>query len=690
MEIEVAHIHASNFTGDLSMTLTVANRIRLGFASILLMLFIIGGNSIYNFSNVEKETLHSKEVSLPALEISTALEAKLMNMQRLAIQEYYAETLGGIEKDHNEIVSNHKKVSILLTDLKKLAAADKNLSSKIPTLVSTVNVIQQTTKSLYQSKKSVLSFNTQLENSLEALSEIGDNLSSTLLDITDTESDSDQLDNIVGLANDLDNLILTLIKTSEDVSKQTNAAKTTAIGKELSFISADIDSKLKFLVSRSQDIVDAELLEALDSDYQLLKPLIAGFQSIESIRLNLLESKTQSLSLYQSTNKHTEIGVKQVDLVLKAASHSAEVSEALILESVNAGQLQVGIVVVIAVLISIFVSYRTVSSISQPLNRINRALRSLANGDLTQTVTHDAKDEFGELTENINHLSVSLKDVITSIANGSRQLATASEQTSSITQETTQAIGEQQVQVDQAAAAINEMSLSASQVSDHADSTLDEVQQTNQKAIDIAKISEGNKTTITSLSSDISNAADVINKLHDDSTNIGSIIDVIRGIAEQTNLLALNAAIEAARAGEQGRGFAVVADEVRNLANRTQQSTTEINDMVELIQTGAQDAVKVMEVSQEHAQACVSDSEKTSNALHEMSDALVRVEEKSGQISLAAQEQNVVSNEISQLLESIVEIANSTSQGATQTEQATTEVANLAVELQTAAGNFKV
>ena len=672
------------------MTLTVANRIRLGFASILLMLFIIGGNSFYNFSNVEKETLHSKEVSLPALRLSTALEAKLMNMQRLAIQEYYADTVSGIEKDHNEIVTSHKKVSILLAELQELSAGDDSLSSKIPALMSTVTEIQQTTKSLYQSKKSVLSYQSQVETSLEALSEIGDNLSSTLLDITDTESESDQLDTIVGLANDLDNLILTLIKTSEDVSKQSNTAKTRAIGKELSFINADIDSKLQFLVSRSQGIVDVELLDALGNDYQLLKPLVNSSQSIESIRLNLLESKVQSFSLHQNTNKYTEIGVKQIDQILKAASKSAEVSEELILESVSAGKMQVAIVVIIAVLISILVSYRTVKSISQPLNRINRALRSLANGDLTQTVNHDAKDEFGELTENINHLSVSLKDVITSIANGSRQLATASEQTSSITQETTQAIGEQQVQVDQAAAAINEMSLSASQVSDHADSTLDEVQQTNQKAIDIAKISEGNKTTITSLSSDISNAADVINKLHDDSTDIGSIIDVIRGIAEQTNLLALNAAIEAARAGEQGRGFAVVADEVRNLANRTQQSTTQINDMVELIQTGAQDAVKVMEVSQEHAQACVSDSEKTSNALHEMSDALVRVEEKSGQISLAAQEQNVVSNEISQLLESIVEIANGTSQGASQTEQATTEVANLAVELQTAAGNFKV
>ncbi|MGB1297930.1 MAG: methyl-accepting chemotaxis protein [Psychrobium sp.] len=672
------------------MTLTVANRIRLGFGSILLMLFIIAANSYYNFSNVEKETLHSKNVSLPALEISTTLEAQLMKMQRLALQEYYATDTAQLDGYRNAITTAHNKVSGLLVKLQELAASDDNLSSKLPGLIATVDKIEETTSSLYSSKQSVLTSEEKLTSSLEQLSEIGDNLSSTLLDISDTESESDQLDSIVGLANDLDNLILTLLKTSEDLSKQPDIAKTQAIAKEVSFISADIDSKLKFLVSRAQDIVDEEYLNALNDDYQLLTPQISGSQSIEAIRINLLRSIEQTSLLNQDTDKQTDKGVEQVELLLQAASHSAEISEELILESVNSGITQVVIVLIVAVVISIFVSLRTVNSISQPLNKINRALKALAAGDLTQTVNHSANDEFGALTNNINHLSTSLKEIITSIALGSRQLATASEQTSSVTQETTQAIGEQQIQVDQAAAAINEMSLSAGQVAEHADSTLSEVKQTNEQAIEIAKISESNKTTITSLSSDISNAAGVINKLHDDSSNIGSIIDVIRGIAEQTNLLALNAAIEAARAGEQGRGFAVVADEVRNLANRTQQSTTEINDMVELIQTGAQDAVKVMEVSQEHAQACVSDSEKTSHALHEMSDALVRVEEKSGQISQAAQEQNVVSNEISQLLESIVEIANNTSSGAAQTEQATAEVANLAVELQTAAGNFKV
>ena len=672
------------------MTLTVANRIRLGFASILLMLIFISGNSLYNFIQVEKETNHSKNLSLPALEMSTKLEAQLMIIQRLALEEYYSETISDIDKHHNTLIATQKNVNQLIEQLQTISNSDKTLSSKLPPLLSSVSDISKTTTRLYAKKKSVLSVAINLENSLSQLSEVSDNLSSTLLDITDTESEDPHLETLIGLANDLDNLMLTLIKTSEDLSKQSNAVRTVAIAKELTFINADVTSKLTFLINSSAGIIEQDLLNSLTSEHSKLVPLVSGNRSIESIKLTLLKNIDNAAQLNKQTNQQTIAGVKNIEIVLHAASKSAELSEKKILESVSSGKYQVTIVMIFAIIIAIFVSYRTVKSISQPLNKINRALNSLANGDLTHNIEHETKDEFGELTKNINHLAMSLRSVITSIATGSRQLATASEQTSSITQETTKAIGEQQLQVDQAAAAINEMSLSAGQVSEHAVSTLEELQATNSQAIEIAGISDKNKTTITSLSTNISNAADVINKLHDDSTNIGSIIDVIRGIAEQTNLLALNAAIEAARAGEQGRGFAVVADEVRNLANRTQQSTTEINGMVELIQSGAQQAVKVMEVSHAHAQACVDDSEKTSNSLHDMSEALVRVEEKSSQISQAAQEQNIVSNEISQLLESIVEIANNTSQGAAQTEQATIEVENLAVELQSAAGNFNV
>lgn len=677
---------------EFEMKLTVANRIIGGFGIILVLLSVIGAKAYLNFVDVEQDTFEAKSISIPTLQLSNELQNSLMTIQRLSLFEYYSEDLNNLTKFNQQLKTNSQLFNETLSKLKTLGRKNPELLNEVSAIESSNSTIVKNSNSLYLSKKKSIELGSKLTNNLSEFTDLSDDFSSLLLDISDLTSEDNQaaLDTIIGMAADLDNLTLTLVQTNEDVAKQPSIVKTQAVGKELGYIDGDIKVKLDFMLTRGNEFFEQELNEELINFHQQLKTFSVGPQSVAATRVAIIQEEIKTQRIFNEGKAQIDQTNAVVFKLLNAASDDASQSQERVLDRVTSSKSQILILILVAIVLAVIIAYQTVNSITKPLNKINKLLNQLAGGDLTQTVEQNSSDEFGTLAKNINHLAASLKTLISSISQGSIQLATASEETSAITNQTTQAIGEQRLQVDQAANATTELNSSAQDVATHATTTLDEIAKTSEQAQEIAKISANNTDTIGELSQEISSASEVINKLHEDSTNIGSIIDVIRGIAEQTNLLALNAAIEAARAGEQGRGFAVVADEVRNLANRTQQSTQEINNMIDLIQSGAIAAVKVMDTSQQRATSCVEHSEQAAVALANMNQTLEHVHQNSNKISNAAQEQRIVSQEISQLLEKIVEIAQETSQGAHDTAQASSEVAILADGLQHSAAQFKV
>jgi methyl-accepting chemotaxis protein len=317
-------------------------------------------------------------------------------------------------------------------------------------------------------------------------------------------------------------------------------------------------------------------------------------------------------------------------------------------------------------------------------------LNILASGDLSHKLDESGQDEFAELAKNCNSLTESLRNLIESIVNRSAQLAAAAEQTSIVTAQSTTAIEDQRNQVEQAASATTEMSSTSQSVLASANDALGEIKHADDETERVKQISARNRQTIEQLAHEVDSASQVINQLQQDSASIGGILDVIRGIAEQTNLLALNAAIEAARAGEQGRGFAVVADEVRTLASRTQESTSEIQTMIEALQTGAGKAVTVMNVGKNKANDCVNQSGEADKALETITHAVHQAFDRRSQIATAAGEQSIVAHEISENLESIVTIAEQTTAGSQQTAASSSEVTRLSEELQQSVQEFKL
>lgn len=346
--------------------------------------------------------------------------------------------------------------------------------------------------------------------------------------------------------------------------------------------------------------------------------------------------------------------------------------------------------VIVAVLAAL-VAAKFAGLLAKPILEISNFItRTTSELDLTGRLNIDRTDEIGTAAKSLNKLLDTFQKGLVDVGDASTQIATAAEETSVITTQTNQTIQAQQSETTQVATAMNEMvatvnevAKNTTQTSDAAGDAHDHVKrgtESMQETIElIQKVVDITDKTSTSLT-----------KLEQRSTDISSILDVINSVAEQTNLLALNAAIEAARAGEHGRGFAVVADEVRTLASRTQQSTGEITQMVELLQQGSKDAVSSMELSKIQVDSAMKKADSAGEALNLIATAVQSINDMSTQIATAAEEQSVVSEEINHNIVRINDMTYQTADGASQTSEASKDLARSASELNTLVQRFQV
>jgi methyl-accepting chemotaxis protein len=326
----------------------------------------------------------------------------------------------------------------------------------------------------------------------------------------------------------------------------------------------------------------------------------------------------------------------------------------------------------------------------QPLQKFMQDMEKCSHGDLSVDVYPNGLKDIKVLGTALQSLVQSLRKQVTEIDTHAGQLSQSAENLARITNETNVGVQQQQHETDQVATAMNEMSSTVQEVAQNASLAADSAQEANTKSEQGRGVVSNTMETINSLANEIEEASQVIENLKQESEKIGTVIDVIRAIADQTNLLALNAAIEAARAGEQGRGFAVVADEVRTLASRTQQSTQDIQQMVERLQSGAEKAVNVMNQSQSQAKDSVEQAALANESLAAIASMIAQINDMNTQIASAAEEQSSVAEEINKNIISISQISTQTAHGANETSEASNTMKGLASELQAVVGRFKL
>ncbi|MDO6427661.1 HAMP domain-containing methyl-accepting chemotaxis protein [Thalassotalea sp. 1_MG-2023] len=396
-------------------------------------------------------------------------------------------------------------------------------------------------------------------------------------------------------------------------------------------------------------------------------------------------SEGQSLALFDQLRDFYNIAGEVAD------EKSATVNEETI-AAAEQGQTVLIIISVIVVILTATVGVLAPKAMADALESLSIKLKELnsGNGDLTKRLNSSRKDEIGEVANDIDELFNSLTTLIKSIVVQSSSVINGVEQLNNGAHEIENTSLKQTDAVDAIATAVNEMSYAIKEVAENAQMTAQEVNKVNQLTNEGRQITTEAANEMHTLSTTVSQATDVIRKLSDNSSNIASVLDVIRGIAEQTNLLALNAAIEAARAGEQGRGFAVVADEVRTLAARTQQSTEDIHVMIETLQHGVEEAVTAINKGNSATQTGVALSDKTLEAFEKISIASNHVIDASSQTATATEEQSQVAEDVSKNITLLADQTTANHQMARNNGNDAMNILSLAHELNGSVSSFKL
>ncbi len=671
------------------MNLTVRQRIWGGFIVITLLLLFIGGNSLIRITNIDQSTQRVNQLSLPALDKSYELQVEFILMSKSAQASFYTTSQDELAALRKNFTEQKKRYDSSYQELQQIVSNDPKLKQSSQEVEQTYKRFAKSVDNLFADKQTQLELNKTLRTQLESIEISAEDANSVVLDIIDIDGLEENHSRAYQAANNMENNFQSVVTNSTDMLTVKTLNTLDIVKNEQVYYLEEVERSLGLI---RPAIIDnnADLYNDLNGYFESLANNVRGNNGLSANKKRLIDAIAQTESELANAEKSTTEALKQLKELVDQATVLAFDLQQDVSGNVSTATIWTWIAMVIATLIAIAVAAITVNRITKPLSEVNRILDIVASGDMTQRLDDSAKDEFGELSRSCNTLIESLRTLIQGIISRSTQLAAASEETSAITEESSQAIRNQQAQVEQAATATTEMSSTSQAVSSSAQQALSEIKNADKEADRVKGISSQNKATIEQLAREVDDASQVINQLHKDSASIGGILDVIRGIAEQTNLLALNAAIEAARAGEQGRGFAVVADEVRSLASKTQESTQEIQAMIESLQVGAEAAVSAMSKGKQQAESCVEQSDLANTALDSITAAVAQAHNVSEEISTAAHEQQQVSQEISERLESIVAIAEQTAEGANQTNISSSEVAKLAEELRLSVDAFKV